>query len=118
MTEIDDQKMFEAMKEYEEEMLRLDQEEAKKRNECLDQIKKLITEKQYEELIEFIQEDGYTHNFKLVNKKGVSGSKQEEEYWFKYIYITQSTGYAEDDFYGTIFIPIKRNLYLHFQYSM
>lgn len=58
----------------------------------------------------------------IEDKTKVFGTKQEEGYWFKYVYITQTVGYCEDDYTGTIFIPLNKKedncKYLKFNYRM
>jgi hypothetical protein len=77
------------------------------------ELKNILTDKQIDEILDFMIEDGSGNIVEITDK--YSGNKQEENYWFKYIYIDQKQSY-EDSFYGDIYIPLPNNKYFHFNY--
>lgn len=108
---------YEAFKAYEDVMREEDEKINKQKNNILSEVKKLLTYYKFKKLNEFLDEVGDTFNYDLVSQSEVFGSKQTEQYWFKYIFITQHTGYCGDDFSGTIFIPLGDNKFFKFNYE-
>lgn len=78
------------------------------------ELKNILTDKQIGEILDFMIEDGGGGIVEITNK--FTGHRQEEGYWFKYIYIDQHQQY-EDSFYGDIYIPLPNGKYFHFDYS-
>ncbi len=90
---------------------------AKQEKPIRDELKKTLTKYKYDGLMDFIGDCGSVELKGIIGKEKVSGDKQDEGYWFKYIFIRQSVGYICDDYNGTIFIPLGNKKYLWFKYS-
>jgi hypothetical protein len=97
----------------EENAIKKDQREKRKI------LKTKLSDRKFRELIKFCRdgkESWYIEG--IVGQKDVYGKRQEEkECWFKYIYLQQTTGIIEDDFYGVFFIPINDKEFLKVSYS-
>jgi len=118
MTQKEEQKIF---NDYQDLCIREAQKQEEKNNKVFKELQNIITKYKFKKIIEFLEDINQYYLMKIVNKKDVFGEKQDEPYWFKYIYITQSCGYTGDDFSGTIFIPLGKEKdkckYLKFEYN-
>lgn len=74
-------------------------------------IKSILNKEQIDELIDFMNDD-ICYIKGIVEKNKITGYKQEEDYWFKYIYLEQHT-YMKELYYGQIYIPLPNGKYLH-----
>jgi hypothetical protein len=113
-----DAETFRVMSEYDDEIKREADEQAKADKKVLTELRKLTSRYKVARLKEYLVECENTFKYEIVDKQRVYGSKQDEEYWFKYVWITQHTGYAGDDYSGTIFVPITDTQVFKFQYAM
>jgi hypothetical protein len=94
------------------------EEEITEKDNCyLDVVKKQLTKYKFKELINYLSDSCDFKIEGIVRKNKVFGIKQTESVWFKYVYITQKCGCCEDDYYGTIFIPITNKHFLRFYYN-
>ena len=118
MTEMTEKEMFKVMDDYHEELKGLHEKQNEEDKNHLKSLKKYISAYKIKKIIEYLQEDcGYFRLDGIVDKKKCFGTKEEVGYWFKYIYLDQTTGHSGDDFYGTFFIPIIKDLFLRVEYE-
>lgn len=83
----------------------------------LRRVKKLVKQKKYDDIKHYLNYCDSVYRFEIVPKSKVFGTEQEEDYCFKTVFINQQCGYCGDDYYGTIFIYLKKGKYLKFEYS-
>jgi hypothetical protein len=103
--------------DYVDAMREAEEKNSADKNKVLNELKKVISVHKFDELQEFLKDDGKeTFNYKIVDESKIFGSKQTEPYWFKHIFISQSVGYLGDDYSGTIFIPISKDKFFKFEY--
>jgi len=103
-----------AFSDYEKEILELQISY----NSVLDNLKNLVSEEKYEDILQ------YLHTFRLATdyqvqeivENDIQGIKQEEDYWFKYIYINQERSLF-GDCRGVIFIPLGNNKFFKFYFG-
>ncbi len=57
--------------------------------------------------------DTHNEDLKIVDTHG-EVKPQDEPYWFKKAYVSQSCGYTGDDYSGTIWIPLPNGKYLKY----
>ena len=90
--------------------------QAKNKKEIFEELEKTLCKDFIDDIKNCIiySEGGY--DFKIVDEP--CGDRQEENYDFiKHIYIYQSCGYAGDDYYGDIYIPLPKEKYLQFSFQ-
>lgn len=78
---------------------------------------RIVGRKKIEDIFKYLEEDIDCEPICIVSKDKIKGKKQtEEEYWFKYVYITQWTQSCCDDYHGVIFIPLNKDDFLKVVY--
>lgn len=101
----------EAMDAYQQEAEYQFSKDAK----VLDILSKKVSEKVYDDIVEYMEDCSNTAEYLIVNK--IYGDYQdEEEYSFGGAWVSQSCGIAGDDWSGTIFIKIAENEYFRFSF--
>ncbi len=97
----------------EKKMYRAGQVELKK-------VRTLVKQKKYDDIVSYMkycEANGVV--IKIVKSDDVPDVEpQEENYSFKEAYIEQSCGYCGDDYYGDIWVHLKKDKYLKFSYAM
>lgn len=113
------QNEHEIMQDYDSLLKRLDAERATQDKIVLAEVKTMVSKRAFKKLCEFMFRDGSAYCFEIVDKPGTSlkNKQKEDGYWFKYAYIEQHTGYAGDDYYGKIWIPLPGGKFLQFTYE-
>jgi len=90
--------------------------QAKNEKEVFDELEKSLCKDFLLDIKNCIKDCDGGYDLKIVNKP--RGSFQKENYDFiKHIYVDQSCGYCEDDYYGEVYIPLPDNKYLQFSYQ-
>jgi hypothetical protein len=104
-------------KACEEAMREADNKEVAKQAKILKRIKKRVSASWYRSIIEFLEDNDFTHNFAITDKP--AGKRQKETYRFSHSYIDQYSngGFSGDDFAGQASLPIRDGLYFSFHYS-
>ena len=109
---------YKAMKDYDEMMKEIDQEIADNKNKIFNELKTILSKYKLKQLKEYLSEElDNTFSYEIVSEDKIFGTKQEEPYWFKYIFIRQTVGYLGDDYSGTIFVPITKDKFFKFCYE-
>lgn len=91
---------------------KLEKEHAEKEKAAFKEIRKLVSAYKVRKLREYMSETAYW-NLKIVDTPGAD-KPQDEPYWFKQAYVSQSCGYSGDDYSGTIWIPLPNGKYLEY----
>lgn len=109
----------EAMREFEEAMReaeeKLEKEQAENEKAVFKEIRKLVSAYKVRKLREYMSETAYW-NLKIVDTHGAV-KPQDEPFWFKKAYVSQSCGYSGDDYSGIIWIPLPNGNYLEYSFS-
>ena len=108
-------KKNEAMREAEEAMREAERAQQKNEKAVFKEIRKLVSAYKVRKLREYMSDSHYW-NLKIVYFHGAV-KPQDEPYWFKKAYVSQSCGYIGDDYYGTIWIPLPNGNYLEYSFS-
>ena len=86
-------------------MIEEDTKQRTEKDKCLIFVKNLVNKPKFDEILEVVEESGYTTDFKLKNKP--LGGYQKTDYEFlKGYYINQTTAssYIGNEFAGTVSI--------------
>jgi hypothetical protein len=107
------------LEEYEKEIWNDLKKQGIRQKRYLKAIKKTITQYKYSQLINFLSDCGDWFIKGIVRKHKVKGKLQQEEIWFKHVFIRQWSGVCEDDYSGRIFIPLDKEEkhFLHITYQ-
>ena len=105
------------MKDYEGDTIEQEGEIRGHIDSILNIVKKRLPNYKFKKILEYTGDCSYTYNYAIVNKSKITGEKQKENYWFKYVYIKQWTEEAHSNYHGIIYIPIGRRDFLKFEYS-
>jgi hypothetical protein len=119
MKEIDQKEFDLVMKDYEEAMNQIVDEESRVNNRILKAIKNVKSEKFIEGLMECIEESEVRGKWAIVRKP--CGDYQRENYGvIKGIWVDQyvNGGYTGDNYEGNIYIKLKESRWLMMGYSM
>ncbi len=119
--DLTDKELFRVLDEYNDLCTQEAEKQEQQNKDALHDLRKFVSVYKAKQVAEyFFGEDGDGIDWfleGLVGKTEIFGGKQEEGYWFKYVYLHQITGPLGDDFTGTIFIPIIDGLFLKATYS-
>lgn len=114
---ITDDDCYKAMEEY-EKFLCEENEKIDKNNSCiLKEVENNLTPYKFKKLISYLEEVDSFILKGLVCENEVFGTKDNVDYWFKYIFIRQSSGYIGDDYKGYLFIPVFKDKFLKVYYE-
>lgn len=102
------------LQEIRKEGEKLKKEKAENEKAAFKEIRKLVSAYKVRKLIEYMGETDYW-NLKIVDTHGAVKS-QDEPFWFKQAYVSQSCGYSGDDYSGTIWIPLPNGKYLEYSF--
>jgi len=91
---------------------KLEKEHAEKEKAAFKEIRKLVSAYKVRKLREYMSETTYW-NLKIVDTHGAV-KPQDEPFWFKQAYVSQSCGYTGDDYSGTVWIPLPNGKYLEY----
>lgn len=96
----------------------IENQDLDKREECLNVVKSLFNNDDYQKIIKYIQDCDYTRDFEIITKK--PSFKKDEDKIGLGLWVDQycNGGYSGDDFAGWIYIKISKKQYLKFHYSM
>jgi hypothetical protein len=85
--------------------------------DVLQQVKALCSDTYYDEVISYLSEDT-TWWFEITKDYDKDYHRWEcPEYEFGYVYGKQVSGYLEDEYNGTIYLPLPNKSYLKFFFS-
>lgn len=109
--------MNEIMNEYYQELIRIDNLNEIKTNRILKVLKKIKSDKWYNDLIEYSKESGVNHPFNIV-RETIGRYQEDDEYSFGGVWVNQSSSYpCEDCYYGTLYIKIDDKRYLEMPFN-
>lgn len=93
--------------------------EEQRRQSVLAEVKRVVSEKVYAEIVEELAEEGtYTFDYEITASP-VGREQDDDAAWGK-TYVNQTTngGYAGDEYAGTVSIPLADGRFFRFGYSM
>lgn len=110
---------YEVMKEYNKLMVEIERRTERRRKRIFRVAQKIKGDDFVKDLIEIIDDSGFTHDFTIVNKPG--GKYQAEEFkTIPGIYVDQyrNGGMTGDDFAGYCYVQLEENKFIKFHYEM
>lgn len=105
----EDKAMFQTMREADE---KLEKDKTENEKVAFKEIRKLVSAYKVRKLREYMS-DTHNEDLQIVDTHGAV-KPQDEPFWFKQAYVSQSCGYSGDDYSGTIWIPLSNGKYLKY----
>lgn len=102
------------MNEFEEVEKSLEAQ-AVKDNQVLDSVKALLSDQDYENVINGFKDCMHVYDFAIVDEP--EGEDQLEEWEHGSRFCDQWCGYAGDDYQGNDFIPLPKGKYFRYRYT-
>ncbi len=91
------------------------QEQTARNAPVLAQVKAMVTPEVFAQIEEELEESGEVFDFELVAKP--AGEPQDNGFLLGDVYVDQSCGMSDDDFTGTVAIPLPDGRYFQFGFS-
>jgi hypothetical protein len=110
---------FKIMEEYNTLMVEIERRTERRRKRIFQVAQKIKGDDFVKDLIEVIEDSGFTHGFTLVKTPG--GQYQNEDFkTIPGIYVDQyrNGGMTGDDFAGYCYVQLKENKFIKFHYEM
>lgn len=109
-----EQEMFEAMDAANRERQEWEALQGANDAAVLESVKALVSPDVFAEIELEIGDSGSTSHYKIVDVP--VGRPQDNEFPLGDVYVDQSCGVCEDDFYGTVALPLPDGRYLQFSF--
>ena len=92
--------------------------EEAKRQSVLEEVRRIVSDEVYSEIVAELTEDGYTFDY-IIASAPIGREQDDGAAWGKH-FVNQTTNgsYTGDEFAGTVSIPLGDGRFFQFDYSM